>query len=326
MINSFNSKSLFCLFIEFKYTKTTDFCHPTFPAEVPAIIYPWTDWTWLPSSFPPQACTSVSGLCGHDMAFRTSGRPIQIVDRIYGHGWGVPRSGQVLLRVNERCGNLEFTTGLDYSSGAFAGAVFEVWTDGIQISRSPYTMRDSPGRKHRIDLLGVRNVTLVVKGSGKANAVFADPILSCGPMSPFLPSVVIEPIGFDGNWGTPGQKVQFRATALDRLGRNLGPGSMKWALRVGYCTATQCEILPTIRGPISRGVDAAFSLPLVAAGCRFYFVRAEVVDSCGAKNFASWSIKIPGRCGFAQARFPDQKPDRVKKTMRPVQTDQTVAW
>lgn len=164
-----------------KYTTTktrTIRCRPTERGSVPPLPAGWKPLSWLPStSGPGQRCISDGGsLCGQNRAVKQA-RPIVIAGRFFSRGWTLPGSGRIVLLPRRQCGSLFLFLGLDASSTLNSSATFSVWMDGVM--RWTGSMRRRNGAlRAKVNIVGIRNLTIEARVHGLAFPVLADPLLA----------------------------------------------------------------------------------------------------------------------------------------------------
>lgn len=295
-------------------TITTTCATPNFKGTVPALERPLWPLSWLPNSGLTIRCRLASGLpCGRNGRLVGNNRgvvlPMKINGVRYSKGFGVRGSSNVTVDLFGKCGSLSIGAGIDDSSTSTAARViFQIIADGKQIFGSGARGKGQAARWASVNLVGVQQLILRTRQTvpGDHNADWVEPLLACGPESPYLPNVQMIPIGnWNGKSAGPGARVGFRAWGADYRGFGLDSLAFNWQLDVYKCARGAC----TGEAAVVRALNArnfTLSLPVAGAGCIFYQVIVEGKDACGRKNRAFSSIWVPGRenlCSSVGRRF-----------------------
>jgi len=130
--------------------------------------------------------------------------------RRFTRGFGVRGSSRISVEVQGRCGSLVVSYGLDDASAASARIVFAVNVDGTRVLTPMARKRGDRVLKATINLVGKATLELVTQQtrSGLGFGQWIEPVLACGPQSPYLPSVSISSAGFTGAL-EPGRSAPF---------------------------------------------------------------------------------------------------------------------
>jgi len=146
-----------------------------------------------------------------------------------------------------------------------------------------------------ISLVGAQSLTLTTRQThgGFHNAIWADPILLCGPDSPYMPRAWMTAIGFDGLSAVTGQTISFTGTGVDRLGARIAGTEMNWQLIIKHCQGSACHAHP-MQIVVTGSASASFLLP-DHDDCVWYDVELEVKDSCGRIGKVTRSILIKAK-------------------------------
>lgn len=218
-------------------------------------------------------------------------RPMKMVGVRYSRGFGVRGDSEILVPLDGRCGVFTGTVGLDDVSDGAARVEFRVFADERLVWRSG-------GRGYytalpvRVSLVGVQRLKLVTRSFTRwlHNALWADPILACGPESPYLPTIALSP---PPRSGEPGARLTFSASATDYARRAVGLQNYEWQLAIRHCQGDLCHTHP---GQLySRGSrNATFTLP-PHDDCMWYQIQVTASDSCGRKNWALASVRVESK-------------------------------
>lgn len=116
------------------------------------------------------------------------GKPLTLEGRTFAKGLGVHARSSMVYALNSECSSLSAVVGVDDEVGAKGSVVFQVFTDGTKVFDSNTLRGDSPPLNVHVPLAGVKELRLVVTGSGDGTAYdhadWADAKLECGPVAP----------------------------------------------------------------------------------------------------------------------------------------------
>ncbi|KAI9008697.1 NPCBM/NEW2 domain-containing protein [Hyaloraphidium curvatum] len=274
-----------------------DPCLITTRGTVPPLSGAFSELSQAPSSSPAWTCATAMGWpCarnGRIGAVRGRVRPMRVGGRRYARGFGVRGASTVAVRLDGMCGSLRVAYGLDAASAASARVVFSVWADGRRVFASTPRSRAMAAAAVDVNLVGVRRLELrtALTGAGLNYGQWIDPVLACGPKSPYLPTLSLSPPPASSE---PGRTLSLSATARDVRGAALPATSITLSLFRVSCTAASCGAPVAVTSARNRNA-ASFRLPALPAGCGYYFVEARAVDSCGRTNVASSGIWVASR-------------------------------
>jgi hypothetical protein len=124
--------------------------------------------------------------------------------------------------------------------------------------------------------------------------MWANPILACGPSSPFIPRANAVPVSRQRFEAEPRQTVQVSATARDYLGRSLEVRSLfNWQLNIRHCQGNVCHSHVGQRY-VRGAVRAWFQLP-PHPDCVWYELQLTVTDRCGRRAWQFVTFSVPSK-------------------------------
>jgi hypothetical protein len=168
---------------------------------------------------------------------------------------------------------------------------FSIAVDGVVVAQR-VSRQNAVQFARNISLVGAQTLTLstrMLRGRYH-NAIWAEPTLFCGPDSPFIPRVSIEPVGFDGLSAVAGQTVAFTGQAVDRLGARIPASEFEWQLNLYHCQGSSCHNHP-MQIIVSGTETASFTL-MEHEDCIWYEIELNVKDSCARPASARQSLLV----------------------------------
>ncbi|KAI9025622.1 Sorbosone dehydrogenase-domain-containing protein [Hyaloraphidium curvatum] len=259
----------------------TNCTNPTTRGTVPPLSPPFRPLMFATAPELGYTCTTSASLpCAIDGrmdGLREGGvRPASLMGRRFSRGFGVRGDSNVTIPLGAMCGSMWGFVGVDDSGSGTARVRFEVLVDGRSAFRSERRRRGGIAA-YRVNLVGARSVSLVTRvlAPGEHDSFWADPILSCGPDSPYLPALSVRPL-LRRFLTEPGRVVNVTANARHGVtGRDL-------------ChTHTGQRFAPP-------GPSGGFEMP-DHPGCIWYETQLEVADECGRKTWGIVSFAVPSR-------------------------------
>lgn len=220
-------------------------------------------------------------------------RPIKLRGRRYSRGFGVRGESNIFIPVNGMCGSLTGVVGLDDTSAPGTAVLFKIFINGKLIWQNRRKAADFP-MPFGVSLVGAKNLTLVTsqKAGGLHNAVWGNPLLACGPNSPYLP--IVRAFATATNMAMePGNTLQVAATGFDYLGKAFATPSFNWQLNIRHCQGNLCHSHPA-QLLVKNASRANFKLPW-HEDCIWYEAQVVGTDRCGRQNWAFATISVPSK-------------------------------
>jgi len=220
-------------------------------------------------------------------------RPMVLAGRRFSFGFGVRGLSVISIPLQGKCGSFSTGFGLDDTSlmSSMPSVEFNISVDGLVVAQR-VSGRNAVQYQRNISLVGAQTLTLrtrLIRG-GYHNAIWAEPTLYCGPDSPFLPRVSIQPVGFDGLSAVPGSTVAISGRAVDRLGFRIPASGFEWQLNLYHCKGSRCHSHP-MQIVVSGTETASFAL-MEHEDCIWYEIQLTAKDACGRPGTARQSLLV----------------------------------
>lgn len=220
------------------------------------------------------------------------GYPITLAGTRYISGLGTRANSSVRVPIDGLCSEFHAIVGVDDVS-AWGEATVQVFGDGTLLA-SGVVSRGAPPVSFDLAVMGMKMLTLTSTAHDGSEAVdvdWAEAVVYCGPKSPFLPRVSIQPSGgLDIAVTEFDTKLTFRGKAIDFQGKALPASAYDWTLNLIHCQGPVCHTHPQMAVASNR---RGFTFKTFwHADCVSFEVRLKVKDDCGYESWESYVLRI----------------------------------
>ncbi len=164
------------------------------------------------------------------------GAPLTLNGTAYTKGLGMHAAADVRYAIPADCLSFTAQVGVDDEVGTLGSVVFEIWTDGVNVTSSALLTGAANTTTLTADVTGKSELRLVVTNGGDNmdydHADWADAHFSCSQNTP--PTVAITSPAAGTTWKV-GDPIAFEAAGSDTQDGTLPPAAFDWTVLIQHC-------------------------------------------------------------------------------------------